>query len=176
MNTWAISASVGAALLAVALGILLVRMLSYRRPFVGDDPPPEFSLSRYQPMAQLMSGDDLQFLSGQPGVTRVQHQRFKRNRRRVFRLYLRELAADFQLLHRQAREIVAESPQANAASVGSILRLQVDFWRFLALIELQLVLDQMGVGTVDSRRLLETVNALHASVSRASAGPGPVMV
>jgi hypothetical protein len=176
MNTWVLGASIAAALIAVSLGILLVRMLGYRRPAAADEALSEISLSRYQPMAQLMAGDDLQFLSGQPGVTRVQRQRFKRNRRRIFRLYLHELTADFQSLHRKAREIVAESPEGHGALVGSVLRLQVDFWRFLALIELQLVLDQIGVGAVDSRRLLETINALHASVSRASSSPGPVMV
>lgn len=176
MNSWVFTVSIAAAVMAIALGVLLFRMLDYRRPPAGDDPPPEFSLSRYQPMVQLMSGDDLQFLSEQPGVTRAQCQGFKRNRRRVFRLYLHELAADFRILHRQAREIAANSPSGSRAVIGSVLLLQVDFWRFLALIELQLVLDRLGLGTVDSARLLETINALHAAVSQATPSTGPVLV
>lgn len=175
MNSWVFTVSVAAAVLAIALGVLLFRMLDYRRPPADEDPPSEFSLSRYQPMVQLMSGDDLQFLSEQPGVTRAQCQSFKRNRRRVFRLYLHELAAEFRILHRQAREIVANSPSGSGRVVGSVLQLQVNFWRFLALIELQLVLDRLGLGTVDSARLLETISVLHAAVSQTSR-PGPVMV
>jgi hypothetical protein len=175
MSTWVISASIVAALLAVTLGILLFRILLYRHQIANEEVP-EFSLSRYQPMTQLMTGEDVQFFSGQPGVTRGQWQNFKRNRRRIFRLYLRELAADFQCLHRRAREIVAEVPEDHSVLVGSVLRLQVDFWRFLALIEVQLALDGLGLGTVDSRRLLETINALHTAVSGASPNRGPIMV
>jgi hypothetical protein len=176
MNPWVIVASIATTAIAVALAFLLVRTISYRRPATGDDVLPEFSLSRYQPMTQLMAGDDLHFFSQQSGVTRAQQQSFKRNRRRIFRLFLRELADDFHVLHCKAREIVADSPEGSGALIGSLLRLQINFWRFLALVEMQLVLDQIGLGTVDSRRLLETINSLHVSISRASSSPGPIMV
>jgi hypothetical protein len=52
----------------------------------------------------------------------------------------------------------------------------MDFWRFLTMIEVQLVMDRLGLGTVDSRRLLETMNLLQASLAGSSAGSGPVMV
>jgi len=176
MSTWVIGASIAAALLAVALGILLVRMLSYRRPVSSEDIPPEFSLSRYQPMTQIMSGEDAQFLCERPVVSPTTQKRFKRNRRRIFRLYLRELTADFEALHGRAREIVADSPEGNSELIGSLVRLQFDFWRFLTLIEVQLVLDQLGLGTVDSARLLAVANSLHTSVARESGSSGPVMV
>src|SRR4051812_26598091 len=126
MSTWVFSAGIVAALIAVALGILLVRMLSYRRPLSSEDVPAEFSLSRYQPMTQIMADEDAQFLSGQPGVSVTLQKRFKRNRRRVFRLYLRELTADFGALHERAREIAADSPAGNSALIGSLVRMQFD--------------------------------------------------
>jgi hypothetical protein len=175
MNTWVLGLSIAVALLAAALGIVLFRILSYRRPS-AEETIPEFSLSRYQCMTQLMSDDDAQFWGEQQGVSRSVKQRFRRNRRKVFRLYLQELAFDFRQLHRRAREIAAHAPEGNGNLVGSLMRLQVDFWRFMVLIETQLLLDQFGIGSVDSGRLLETIQSLHLAVSRTSSNPGPVMV
>ena len=176
MSTWVVITSIVAALFAAALGILLIRMLSYRRRPTGENALSDFSLSRYQVMTELISGEDVQFFSGQKGITRSQYRRFKHNRRRIFRLYLRELTADFHVLHGQAREMVADAPKENSHLVGSLFRLQMDFWRFLTMIEVQLVMDRLGLGTVDSRRLLETMNLLQASLAGSSAGSGPVMV
>src|ERR1700731_1200071 len=64
-----------------------------------------FNLSRYEPMAGLLSESDCRFLSSQPGYRPELGTRFQRQRRRIFRLYLRDLSRDFQLLHAQARKI-----------------------------------------------------------------------
>ena len=74
---------------------------------LGSDEIAGFSLDRYQPMGRLMAKEDLVFLKSQPGYRAEMGQRWTRERRQIFRLYLAELKADFRRLHTHARELVA---------------------------------------------------------------------
>lgn len=90
----------------------LTRLAQRRRrskAWTDTDVSADFSLDRYQPMAGLLADDDLKFLQAQPGYRAAMGARWKRERRRLFRQYLRELKSDFQRLHAQAREMVAQS-------------------------------------------------------------------
>src|ERR1700722_19821683 len=62
-----------------------------------------FSLDRYQAMSGLLADDDLVFLQAQAGYRPAMGARWKRERRRLFRRYLRELQSDFRRLDVQAR-------------------------------------------------------------------------
>jgi hypothetical protein len=164
-------------LAAVAFGVagvalLLGRLHAYR----GQDTENKngYSPAYYEPMRQLLDPQDVDFLASQPGVGRDQISEFNRNRRKIFRMYLRELAADFRALHRQARELVAASPEKSGDLVEMLLRQQVRFWMGLVAIEMQLAMESAGLGAVNPKRLLETVDALHAAVTHATASPGPV--
>jgi len=53
-------------------------------------------------MTRLLGSEDLDFLKAQVGYTPELGRKFSRDRRRIFRLYLRELSADFQRLHQHA--------------------------------------------------------------------------
>jgi hypothetical protein len=88
---------------------VLTRMLLRRRSAATLDSgePADFSLDRYQPMGRLMAEEDLVFLKSQPGYRAEMGVRWKRERRRIFRLYLAELKADFRRLHAHARQLVA---------------------------------------------------------------------
>src|SRR5258708_34531219 len=96
------------ALAIISLGVLaILRLRAYR----GSEAPLEvrpgnrvlsFSMQRYQPMAMLLTDDDLLFLAAQPGYRPKMGKNFRRERRRIFRMYLRELAGDFHRLHAAA--------------------------------------------------------------------------
>src|SRR6266576_2563782 len=64
-----------------------------------------FSLDRYQPMGRLLGDEDMLFLKSQPGYRPAMGARWERERRQIFRSYLRELKSDFRHLHAQAREL-----------------------------------------------------------------------
>ena len=90
----------------------LTRMALRRRhtaAWPDGDVSPNFSLDRYQPMGRLLDEEDLVFLKSQPGYRAEMGVRWRRERRRIFRLYLDELKDDFRRLHAQARELVAQS-------------------------------------------------------------------
>ena len=128
-----------------------------------------FSIFRYQPMEHLLSGDDFAFLSSQPGYTREIGARWKRDRRRIFRLYLDELKRDFRRLHAEARMMAAHAGAESAELVGILLRQQFTFWRAMAGLELQLALRAAGIGNVNVRPLLELLEAMRADLARLSA-------
>ena len=130
----------------------------------------EFSRARYEPMARLMSDEDLAFLKAQPGFRPEIGKKFIRERRRIFRLYLQELARDFHRLHAHAREIVANLPADHAPLVGMLMRQQVRFWYELTAVELKLSLDLVGAGSFDARGLVDAVANMHIEISRAAVG------
>jgi hypothetical protein len=150
------------------------RVMQYREAVPQRDD--NIDLSRYAPMGRLLDPEEAAFLAAQPGTTPQQVREFRQSRRRIFRSYLRELSADFQVLHTEARQLAAVSPEKNHELVEMLLRQQVQFWAAILGIETQLVLDAAGIGRVDPRRLLDGVEALHAAVVRATAIPGPIPV
>lgn len=152
-------------------GLTVLRLLNYRssktQAGVAAEQQVEFSPARYEPMARLMSDEDLRFLKAQPGFSPEIGKKFKRERRRIFRLYLQSLAGDFHRLHARARAVVASLPAENSILVGILLRQQVRFWYELAAVEMHLSLS--WTGALDPRPLLEAVGAMHAELSRLSA-------
>jgi hypothetical protein len=129
----------------------------------------EFSLARYEPMARLMSDEDLSFLEAQPGYRPEMGKKFSRERRRIFRLYLRELACDFHRLHAQARVIAASLAAEHAPVIGMLLRQQCRFWYEMAAVEMHL---SLGFAGVDARGLVQAIATMQMEVSRLAA-PSP---
>jgi hypothetical protein len=128
----------------------------------------EFSLARYEPMAHLLSDEDFLFLKTQPGFRPEIGRKFRRERRRIFRLYLEELARDFHRLHARARVLVASLPAEHSAMVGILFRSEVRFWCEIAKLEAQLTFSWAGV-PVDARALVEGLGAMQAQVNAMSA-------
>jgi hypothetical protein len=128
-----------------------------------------FSLDRYQPMGRLLADEDLLFLKSQPGYRAEMGVRWKRERRRIFRLYLDELKDDFRRLHAQARELVAHSEADSADLVGVLMKQQMTFLWATTALELRLVLQRVGVGKADVAPLIELIEALRANLAQRSA-------
>src|SRR5436190_11149471 len=93
------------ALCASSLVLLLVRRLTSAGAISECDPEwiANFSIASYRPMLRLLSEDDYKFFAAQPGVTPKAVEQFRRERRRVFKSYLRNLVRDFHRLHLPAR-------------------------------------------------------------------------
>jgi hypothetical protein len=147
----------------------MFRLLNYRSSKVEESSTPDradFSAARYEPMARLMSDDDLLFLKAQPGFRPEMGKKFSRERRRIFRLYLQELASDFHRLHAHARVVVSSLPADHAPLVGMLLRQQVRFWYEMTAVEMRLSLDLMGVGSIHARGLVEALSSMHMEIGR----------
>lgn len=167
-----VAAGGGALLLLAAL--MLARLSAYKpgldlagipEPDSPDGNEPSM-LAKYQPMAGLLAEEDFQFLRAQPGYRPAIGAKLRRQRRRIFRMYLRELAGDFHRIHAEAREFVAHSQQPDAELVWILIRQQVTFWRAMAAVELRLAMDQAGLGRVDVRGLLNAFHTMRIDLLR----------
>ena len=148
---------------------VLTRMISRRRRSsaeIESDDGADFSLDRYQPMGRLMAEEDLVFLKSQPGYRAEMGERWKRERRRIFRLYLAELKADFRRLHGQARKLVAASGADSAALVEILMKQQFTFLMATTGLEFRLALQAIGIGRVDITPLIELVEAMRVDLAQ----------
>jgi hypothetical protein len=125
-----------------------------------------FSLERYEPMSRLLAEDDFIFLAAQPGYRPEMGAKLRRERRRIFRLYLRELARDFRGLHREARAMVAESHAEHSELVGLLIRQRLVFLGAMTTVQLRLAASRFGLGNVDVRGLLESMEAMRLDLAR----------
>jgi hypothetical protein len=127
----------------------------------------EFSLARYQPMARLLAeDDDLNFLRLQPGYRPEIGARWQRERRRIFRCYLKELKTDFGRLHAQARQLVADSDAASAGLMAILMKQQITFMRATTALECRLLLQRVGWARPDVTPLLELIDAMRADLAQ----------
>jgi len=149
---------------------VLTRMLLRRRNATLDsEESDDFSLDRYQPMGRLMAEEDLAFLKSQPGYRAEMGARWKRERRRIFRVYLAELKADFRRLHAHARKLLAESGADSAALVEVLMKQQFTFLMATTALEFRLALQWIGIGRVDVTPLIELVEAMRVDLMQRTA-------
>lgn len=159
--------------MALAIGVLgvfaLIRIRGYRHAGLGRAPSPPQGESGYEPLARLMRGDDVEFLRAQPNCGPGLAVQWDRGRRRIVRMYLNEIAADFQSLHAQARALVAEAPEQYADLAQALMGQQLLFWRTMAGIELRLLLSRLGAGTVEGGALVRLLDGMRAEIARSTA-------
>jgi hypothetical protein len=167
----AVGAIAAAASSVSAIGFWSWSRLSPRKGRSEDsEASAEFSAERYEPMMRLLADDDVEFLRGRAcGKVAA---RWDRARRRVFRLYLKDLSADFRRLHAEARALVAESPEQYSELVGVLMHQQVVFLRAMAAVELRLALNSAGIGRVDARKLIGVIDAMRLELDRSVALAG----
>ena len=171
MNWMAAGSLAGAVVLGgavIVLTIVLVRLLLYRRFESGAPAVEEFSLLRYQPMTRLTSEEDFEFLASQLGYRKEIGARLRRERRRIFRIYLGALAADFRSLHAAARKMAADSPERHADLVGLLVNFQVAFWGRMVLVELRLMMPNARLPKLDIDSLLQPMESLQLHMADAA--------
>jgi hypothetical protein len=149
-------------LLLLVTGLLLAGLMRRNR-----EPVPDvvwlqnFSPARYRPMLRLLADDDYEFLTAMgsdPSVVR----RLRGERRRIFRLYLKNLIRDFSRLHRAARILVLESEVERSDVAARLVRIRFDFFLAVFAVRCRLVLHAAGIGTVDVRGLITALECIRA--------------
>lgn len=147
----------------VALALfVLFRKLGVRDAGSSSDPNwwRCFSVERYRPLARLFSPDDYAFLAAQPGFRPEIACRLRAARRRIFRLYLRSIRRDFDRLHATARQFLLHARQDRPDLAMVLFKQRMMFSYAMAAIHGRLVLQTLGLGTVDVRRLVGVVEAM----------------
>jgi hypothetical protein len=118
-----------------------------------------FSLENYRPMERLFFDGDYDFLAHAGAPARI-GTRLRAARRRVFRQYLRCLSRDFDRLYTAAKLSLLHAPQDQPDLAWALLKQRLIFRYAMAAVQCRLVLQPLGLGTVDVQglvRVFETV-------------------
>jgi hypothetical protein len=164
VNIFMIVALLALAPVGVAL-ILLYRALASRQN--GEVPMDEslvLAPGKYRPMERLLQEEDFRFLSSQPGFSARLGRRFRSQRRRVFRAYLRSLSMDFGRVSKACQILVIHAAEDRGDLAKGIIRQRVLFALGLVAVEGRLLLHAAGVGTVDVRGLVESLETMQAQI------------
>lgn len=113
-----------------------------------------FSIASYRPMLRLLAEDDFKYFASQPGVSSAAVEALRKERRRVFKLYLRNLIKDFHRLHLAARMTLIYSAEDRPELAQTLIRQRATFAFAVISVEFRLVLHAAGLGAVDGSELL----------------------
>lgn len=124
----------------------------------------EISADKYSPMSNLLDEADFLYLSTQPGFTSDLGRRFRAERRRLFRAYLRALQRDFDRLYSAASTVMLFSSEDRPDLAKALFRRRLAFRWAMARVEARLLLHGLGIGTVPASELIGTLQALQMQV------------
>jgi hypothetical protein len=192
--SWALTGGVMAGLMATGSAALLLavwmatRLRCYRSAggelnpetmtLAMAGPPRGLGLMGVRGFVEGLLGDtDVEFLAAQAGYRREIGRTLRRERMRIFRLYLVELAREFHQTHARARAAVANSSEECSGVVEELMRQEWSFWRAMIRIELSLAAARVNARRFGKARrsalagLMETMDAMrldlaHGGVSR----------
>lgn len=162
-----LAAGIFGLILTLVAGWLLWKLASPAR-IRGVDPEwlENFSTASYRPMERLLSEEDVEFLRAQRGFEPGMDKALRAGRRKLFRAYLRSLALDFNRLHLALRLALLDAP-ADQPELGLILiKQKIVFYAALAAVHARLLLHTLGIGTVDVRGLVATLEQMRAELRR----------
>jgi hypothetical protein len=147
----------GLLLMALAAIVVVLRKIQ-----AGTSGPADVAhkclVERYRPMLRLM--DDSHYgciaIRGNSRLLR----RFRAERRSLFRMYLRDLAADHASIVGAIRQLLVDSALDSPDLAKALYRCQLTFALSMLSIEFNLLLHAMGIGTVDVRSLFTALDRL----------------
>jgi hypothetical protein len=164
MTLWMV-AMLPLAIVGLAL-VVLFREMASRTNAAEFDPAwlEDFSIVKYRPMLRLLSEDDYEFLASQAGYEVKIASQLRMERRKVFRAYLRNLVRDFNRLHNAAKIMALCSAQDRPDLAQALLKQQLTFTFAVAAVKVRLMLHTVGIGTVEVRNLLASVDHLRSEI------------
>jgi hypothetical protein len=175
VNIFMIVALLALAPIGVAV-ILLYRTLASRQ---NGEVPMDESLAlapgKYRPMERLLQEEDFLFLSSQPGFSARLGRRFRTERRRVFRAYLRSLSMDFGRVSKACQMLVIHAAEDRGDLAQGIIRQRFLFALGILAVEARLLLHAAGVGTVEVHGLVESLEAMQAQIQMLLTPPQAAM-
>ena len=154
---------------ALALAFIIRILLKLNRNSDPREIPTEwlarFSVTDYHPMQVLLANEDFAFLSRQPGFDLSLYKKLRRERLRIFRLYLNRLITDYNRLHAAARMLLAETQQDQSEAMARLISLKINFSMAVFRAEGSYVLCCLGSRTLAVRSLLLRLEELSTEVS-----------
>jgi hypothetical protein len=115
-------------------------------------------------MERLLNNEDFAFLAKQPGFTPTMGRRFRSERRRIFRGYLRLLRHDFARATTACHLLTVHSAEDRADLAAALMREKVRFGLGMFVVEVRLILHAAGFGPTDAHGLVESLETMQAQM------------
>ena len=164
MNNLVVAALLSLAPVALALVFLYRKLSSQPDSEVAVDQCLVLSLEKYRPMERLLQEDDFRFLAAQPGFSPQLGRRFRTERRRIFRSYLRNLRRDFSRLSSAFRILIVHSVEDRGDLAKSLMRMRVMFAFGMLAVEGRLLMHAAGMGAVNVSGLVASLDTMQAQM------------
>ena len=175
VNIFMIVALLALAPISLAFVVLYRTLASRQNAEVPMDQSLALAPGKYRPMERLLQEEDFRFLSSQPGFSARLGRRFRTERRRVFRAYLRSLSMDFGRVSQACQMLVVHAAEDRGDLAKGIIRQRFLFALGILAIEGRLLLHAAGVGTVDVHGLVESLEAMQAQIQMLLTPPQAAM-
>lgn len=175
MNIFIISALLALAPIGLAVVFLYRALASRQNAEIPLDELLVLSPDKYRPMARLLQEEDFRFLSSQPGFSPRLGRHFRTERRRIFRGYLRSLSKDFARVSMACQMLIIHAADDRGDLAKSLIRKRLMFRFGMVAIEGRLLLHTAGVGTVDVRGLVESLETMQAQIQMLLTPPQAAM-
>jgi hypothetical protein len=120
---------------------------------------------RYRPMERLLNGRDYELLEAHPAFDRKMLRQFRSRRIQAFHGYLDCLSVDFGRICAAIGALMVVSAHDRADLARLMVRQRVAFTLRLMLTEARLSLHAAGIGTVDVRGLLASLNSMRVELN-----------
>lgn len=164
MNIYLIGAMLGLVPVCIALALLCRRLVARPDVDFSTEGLPELTPGKYRPMQRLLQEDDFRFLAAQRGFTPGLGRRLRTERRRIFRGYLRNLSRDFGKVSAACQMLVVHSAEDRADLAAGLMRQRFLFGLGMLAVEGRLLLHAAGVGTVDVRGLVASLETMQSQI------------
>src|SRR5712691_10100392 len=119
---------------------------------------------KYRPMERLLQKDDFRFLAAQSGFSPQLGRRFRTERRRIFRAYLRNLRRDFSRLSSAFRILIVHSVEDRGDLAKSLMRMRVMFAFGMLAVEGRLLMHAAGMGAINVSGLVASLDTMQAQM------------
>jgi hypothetical protein len=120
-------------------------------------------------MQRLLSEEDFNFLSRQPGFDLSLYRKLRRDRLHIFRQYLNRLIGDFNRLHAVARVLLAGSQEDQSELALRLVWLKLRFSAAVLKTEANYLLCYLGYRSLPARSLISRLEEMNAHVSAIAA-------
>lgn len=156
-------------LFVASLLFLLPILLRLFKTCKVEDISPEwlesFSCSSYYAMEGLLSEEDFNFLSRQPGFDLSLYRKLRRDRLNIFKQYLNRLILDFNRLHVAARFLLAQSANDESKLVARLAWLRVCFSMAVVRAQISYALCCIGFNCVAAKSVIRYLEEMSSQLS-----------
>ena len=116
-------------------------------------------------MEGLLSDEDFNFLSRQPGFDLSLYRKLRRERLNIFKQYLNRLIVDFNRLHVAARFLLSQSQNDESKLVTRLMWLRIRFSVAVIRAQISYALSRIGFNCVAAKSVIHCLEEMSYQLS-----------